>query len=113
MGALIQGSQNFNSYRLAPSLGAGCSFLISSKWFLNAAIYYSYGNAWYVSPFGNTSGSYQGLHLVPELKYAITQNWIFSVLADVNTNVPYLINGRDKGFTTYTQIYLGVSYYFP
>jgi len=113
MGALLQGSQNFNSYRLAPSLGAGYTFSISNNWYLNVGIYYSYGYAWYTSPFSNTSGSYQGLHLAPELKYVITQNWLFSVMADMTTNVPYLLNGRDKGFVAYTTIYLSASYYFP
>jgi hypothetical protein len=106
------GSRN-DDYRVAPILGAGYSWSLTEKWFLNVAAFYQLGYVWYTAPFTAYSGYFQSVDLMPELKYMITENWLVFVTLDLNTNLPYVINGENQPLKGNTSISLGFSYYFP
>jgi len=105
--------QTSNSYRIAPVFGIGFSLPLTGRWYLNTSIYYRYGYIWYTAPFTDFSKSYQAIGLAPELKYQISDNWIISLMIDLNTNLPYLIDARSKELSVYTTSYLSFSYYLP
>ncbi len=110
---LDQRQQMPNLYRIAPEIGIGYTLPIAGRWYVSAFGYYRHGYAASSGASSNSSPWYQFAGLTPELKYQISQNWLVAIQAEINSNLPNVINGNHKVLRSYTEIRIVVSYYLP